>query len=224
MIALAGKPGSVANAITTLIADDIQTAAGFGGQLATGYTFAVANLNPLSGGATTSVRARTRFYAANGTGGLPGTFLGGQTFNAFAFANNSITRFGPTVNPVGIFTIPVNGQFWAAITFDNNSGATGATAAQLNNFGVALLNPTIGSSFDAAFETTTNGSFNVNNPAGTLFNFGNATNPANPLANFGFDLVTSTAPVVVPEAGSLTLILPALGILGVVARRRRNTV
>jgi hypothetical protein len=96
------------------------------------------------------------------------------------------------------------------LTFDNNSGATGATATQLNNLGMGLFDPpTIGTSADAMFQTTAAGDFAVNNPAGSLFNF-NGNPPAN--AFFGMS--------VVPEPATMTL--AGLGIAGLIIFRRRK--
>jgi hypothetical protein len=105
-----------------------------------------------------------------------------------------------------------SGTFWIGLTFDNNSGATGATDVQLNNLGMALFNPpTIGTSADTAFETTGAGDFLVNNPAGSTFNFG-----GNPAANFFFGMSVAT----VPEPS--TFALAGLGTAALLILRRRK--
>ena len=194
------------SAITTLVADDINFAAGSAGLGVRSFTFSVANFDT----ATFTARPRVRFYAADGTGGAPGTFIAGFSFNPISFA--------PGVGPVNTadfgaatpaFTIPTNLKIWAGITFDN-VGAT-ATAANLNNLGQGLYNPpTVGTSADQFFQTSASGSFLVNNPAGSVFNapFAGTT------ANFGWTFNVQA----VPEPSAFA----ALG-LGVVAVLRRRS-
>jgi len=148
------------NGITRLVADDIT---GIPGGDVIEITFSVANQNAV----TVTCRARLRFWSANGTGGLPGTYMGsvGLTFPAFSFPPGVTIAAGRL--PAGIFPMP-GSKFWAGIAFDNENNTTGATLAQLGNMGQALYDPpTLGSSSDVLFETTSAGSFlGVNNPAG----------------------------------------------------------
>ncbi len=181
-------PAAGANTITRLICDDL-TYNGAVARNVTGYRFAVANLNA----AAVSVRARVRFFQDNGAN-APGTLIGGNSFAAFSFTGNQITVL--TANPLTT-AIPFPGtgpavKVWACITFDNNSGATGATFAELNNFGMGTYNPPDrGTSADIYFQTTTNGAFFASNPAGATTNLGGA-----PVANFGWELLDSvTMPV-----------------------------
>lgn len=184
----AADPALPANTITRLICDDL-TYNGAVARNVTGYRFAVANLNP----AAVSVRARTRFFQDNGAN-APGVLIGGNSFAAFSFAGNQITLL--TANPLATaIAFPGTGpavKVWACITFDNNSGATGATVAELNNFGMGTYNPPDrGTSADTFFQTTANGSFFASNPAGTTGNLGGA-----PVANFGWELLDAvTMPV-----------------------------
>ncbi len=175
-----------ANTITRLVADDCTPTGAGAGANVTQFKFSVANFNTV----TVSVRPRVRFWNANGAGGAPGTYYSvpaavGFTFNPIAFPASSVSVVTATVG-AGLFTMP-GATIWAGVTFDNNSGGTGATAAQLNNFGQGLFNPpTIGSSADQIFETNAAGSFfNVANPAGALLNFG-----GNPVANLGWEFTT----------------------------------
>lgn len=192
-----------ANTITTLVADDLTPISGYGGMAVSNIYFSVVNGNATA----VSARPRLRIYSADGAGGAPGTFLAGFTFTAISFAGNSGSSF--FFHPTG-FNVP-SGTFWMGLTFDNNSGATGATATQLNNLGMALFNPpNIGTSADSMFQTTAAGDFLVNNPAGNLFNFG-----GNPPASAFFGLTVS-----VPEPASMTLV--GLGIAGLIFFRRRK--
>jgi hypothetical protein len=193
-----------ANTITRLVADDIAPLSGYSGQAISNIYFSVVNANSVS----VSARPRLRMWNADGAGGLPGSFIAGFTFNAISFGANSGSSF--FFHPTGV-NVP-SGGFWIGLTFDNNSGATGATDVQLDNLGMALFNPpTIGTSTDNAFETTAAGDFLVNNPAGATFNFG-----GNPAANFFFGLSVTQ----VPEPA--TFALWGLGFVGLLVVRRRR--
>jgi hypothetical protein len=197
------------NTITRMAMDDLTFALPYlAGQNISSFTFSVTNLNTVA----VSARPRVRFWLADGAGGAPGTYYSspnpiGYTFNAISFGANSVGLFTGTVGPG--FLQPAAGQtLWAGITFDNNTGATGATAAQLNNLGQGIFGPpVVGSSQDAFFHTTAAGSFFApNNPAGAITNFG-----GNPVANFGWEFN-------VPTPGSIAL----LGMGGLLAARRRR--
>jgi hypothetical protein len=189
-----------ANPITTLVADDITFAPGFTGDSISQVTFSTVNNNT----AALTLRPRLRFWATDGTGGLPGTFLAGFTFNPISFNASQALAITFTISP-GTLVIPANGRLWAGITFDN-VGAT-ATTAQLNNIGQLLYNPpTVGSSSDLFFQTSAAGSFLQNNPPGGFFFFG-----GNPVANFFWQFQSATAAT--PEPGSIAL-LAGLGVFG----------
>lgn len=197
-----GAANQSGNTITRLVADDLRGIHPFFvGKSVTSMTFSVANLNSTA----VSVRARIRFWFADGAGGGPGTYMNsiGYTFNPFTF-NSGVTLL--TGNLGAGFVLPST-DIWAGITFDDNTGTTGATLAQMNNMGVGLFNPvTIGSSNDTMFQTTAAGSFfTTNNPAGSLFNFGGS-----PVANAGWKLI--------PTPGAAAL----LGLAGIAAARRRR--
>lgn len=201
-----GAQNQSGNTITRLVADDLRGIHPFFvGKQVTQMTFAVANLNATA----VSARARIRFWLADGAGGGPGTYYNdgvgniGYTFNAFSFSAG-VTLLTGTLGTGFKLT---NTQLWAGITFDNNTGATGATIAQLNNMGIGLFNPpTIGNSNDTLFQTTGAGSFfTTSNPAGSLINFGGA-----PVANMGWQLIPT------PSAAAL------LGLAGIAAARRRR--
>lgn len=172
-----------ANTITRLTADDCTPTGANAGQDVIEFRFTVVNLNTVA----VTYRPRVRFWFANGTGGAPGTYYNlpaavGFSFNPLTIAANTAQVYFTTLAPAQ-FTMPGT-TFWAGMTFDNNNGATGATAAQLNNLGQAIFGPpTVGSSADQYFITTAAGSFfNVANPAGALGNFS-----GNPPANFGWE-------------------------------------
>jgi len=177
-----------ANQITRLVADDITPTGANAGQDVTQVKFSVANF----GTVPVSVRARIRFWFDNA--GVPGTYYNlpsavGFSFNAFTFSPG-VTVLTGTIGP-GLWTMPVGtAPFWAGITFDDNSGATGATQAQMDMLGQGLFGPPdVGTSADTGFQTTAAGSFfNINSPAGAAFNFAGV-----PPTNFGWEFTAVTA-------------------------------
>ncbi|MFN9245507.1 MAG: PEP-CTERM sorting domain-containing protein, partial [Planctomycetota bacterium] len=189
-----GATNQSGNTITRMLLDDITFAFPPTYGNLTGFTFSVANLNSTA----VSARARVRFYNDNGSN-APGTYLTGYSFTLNPLAAGSVTLLTYNVPPSPPAPFPATQKIWAGITFDNNGGATGATAAQLDNLGVGLFDPpTIGSSDDQFFLTTAAGSFlNINNPAGSII-----TGTGNPKYNAGWSFTTS-----VPEPGSLSLLL-----------------
>jgi hypothetical protein len=192
-----------ANTITRLVADDLTPISGYAGMPINNIYFSVVNANA----GAVSARPRLRIYDATGASGGPGNVIAGFSFSAISFAANSGSSF--FFHPTGV-NVP-SGTFWIGMTFDNNSGATGAAAADLNNLGMALFNPpTVGTSADTLFETTAAGDFLVNNPVGSQFNFS-----GNPPANAFFGIS-----VLVPEPG--TFALAGLGIAGMLVLRRRK--
>lgn len=202
-----GTANQAGNLITRLVMDDLTFQAGSAGLTVNSISFAVQNSNAVA----VSARPRMRFWNADGVGGGPGTYFAGIgfTFSAISFAPGGSAFFfdpGPT------FVIPAAERLWFGLTFDNNTGATGATLAQMDNLGVILFDPpSVGSSTDNMFSTTAAGSFfNTNNPAGALFNFGGT-----PAANMFWS-------VSVPEPSSMALI--GLAVSGGLWRKLRRKV
>ncbi len=191
--------GAASGGITRMVMDDITFTTNPGVSAVTTIRFSVANLNAT----TQSVRARVRFWNADGTSlgpGLanrPGTYYSpggtavGFSFNAFSFTPGVTTLTG---NLGAGFTVPAGTTttLWAGLTFDNVGTTTGATDTELSNFGQAMFNPVdLGSSTDTLFETTAAGSFfPTDNPAGAGLAFGGM-----PVANQGWELVVTTLPV-----------------------------
>jgi hypothetical protein len=203
-----GSANQAGNTITRLVADDLGLINNAVVTEVNQITFAVANFNATN----TNCRARIRFWQ-NGAG-VPGTYLTdadngaasiGFSFNPFNFAPG-VTLLTGNLTGAGWTLAAGPSTMWAGLTFDNNTGTSGATAAQLDNMGVGLFDPpTEGTSSDNLFQTTAAGSFfPTSNPAGSLLNFG-----GNPIANAGWELV--------PEPSSLALL--ALGALAVLRRR-----
>ena len=181
-----------ANTITRLTADDLTPVGG--GLDVIEFKFSVVNFNQTQ----VNFRPRVRFWHADGPAGAPGTYYStpaavGFSFNPISMNPGTATVLTAAIG-AGLFTMPTN-PFWAGVTFDNNNGATGATAAQLNNLGQGLFNPpTVGSSVDQFFVTTAAGSFfPLNSPAGTIGNFSGT-----PIANFGWEF-TVDSPIAVEE-------------------------
>jgi hypothetical protein len=179
---------------TKMVLDDITVASGAAGATVNSFTFSVANFN------TSAVSARPiiEFFNNNGSGGGPGTLIAGFLFNAISFASGSVQLF---TYGGGSFVVPADGTFFAGIFFDDNSGATGASAAQLNLLGQGVFAPpTVGSSQDLFFQTTGPGAA-ANNPAGVFQFFG-----GNPTADFGWSFSGTLA---TPEPGTGLLLLLA---------------
>lgn len=170
------------NTITKLIADDL-TPVGNAGLPVTEITFSVANFNTFA----VSVRPRIRFWYDNG--GVPGLYYDspppavGFSFNPIT-VNPGVTLLNGLLPPASM-NMP-GGTFWAGVTFDNNNGTTGMTAAQLDNMGQGFFDPPdVGTSQDFAFLTNAAGSFfTISNPPGGLFNVG-----GQPVTNFGWEFV-----------------------------------
>lgn len=203
-LANGGAANQSGNTITKMVGDDITALGSYTGQQVQMVSFSVFNGNT----ADVSVRARIRFYKTDGSGGNPGTYIIGYSFNPISFAAGKVTVVTGNLGTGSQLFLP-GGTFWAGITFDNNTGGTGATEAQMNNMGQGLFNPpTVGSSADVAFITNAAGSFVGNNPAGTQFNFG-----GQPVANFGWEFQA------VPEPASMAVL--GLG-LAAIARKRRS--
>ncbi len=151
------------NQITRMFAQKLIMSPSAAGLAVHRVQFSVANFNT----AAVSVRARIRFFQTDGASGGPGTFIAGFSFNPISFGAG-VTVVTGTLG-AGL-NVPVNSQMWAGLTFDNNTGGTGATAAQMDLMGQGLFNnpPLVGSTQDDIFRSTAAGSFLASNPAGTL--------------------------------------------------------
>jgi len=157
-----GTTPSGAGLVTVLVADDLSPLLGYAGVDVTSFKWTVTNLNSVGVGA----RCLVRFYAPDGPGGAPGTLLGGFNFNPLVFAANAITTVTANLPPATLQMF--GGPFWSGLAFDNNGGATGATAAQFANMGQGAFNPpTAGTSTDQVFRSA-DINFSGNNPAGGI--------------------------------------------------------
>ena len=175
--AAGGATQQVLNTITRMAADDLELV-GTPPYSVNGFRFTVTNLNDVD----VSARMLVRFYLPNGPGGGPGTLLEARTYNPIVFHAGVVG----TIKTSSTFVLP-SASIWAGIAFDNNGGATGATAAQLDNLAQGIFSPPeLGTSADQYFVTTAAGSFASNNPVGTLTNFGGA-----PPADFGWEILTA---------------------------------
>jgi hypothetical protein len=196
------------NIITNVVADDITSDATEVGTAVTSFEFSIVNFNSVS----VTVSPLVSFWTNTGTGGGPGTLLGSFTINAVTIGAGAAQLF--TVNEGGGTFFVAPAAFWAGLTFDNNNGATGATAAQLNKIGQGIFAPpTVGSSADSFFQGTTPGQQSSNNPAGT-FDFFNG----NPVADFGWEF--SNSMTAAPEPSSVLLVAAGFGLAALLAKRR----
>jgi len=196
-----GGTTSVSGVLTTnILLDDLNmTSAGQLGAI----KFAIANLNT----AAVTARMRLRFFQMDGAGGAPGTALGGVSFAATSISSG-VTMYSADLTANNI-VLPAS-NLWVGFFFDN-SGASGTTAAQLNNLGMGLFGPpTVGTSADKMFVSSAPSSFLSNNPGGSVFNspFG-----GNPAANFGMQFN------VVPEPFSMVAL--GAGIVALARKRRK---
>lgn len=202
-------PVSGLGTTTTMIAGEVQAAAGSGNATVTGLSFSVGNYNA----SAVSAEVLLTFYDTTGSGGGPGAYLGGLLFNPISFGAGG--GFLYTYNPgTALFTVPTSGTFWVGEQFVA-SGST--TSTQLNNLGVLIFAPpTIGTSPDLLFESNSSSSTASSNPAGGFGNFG-----GNPVANLGFAFTGN--PAVAPEPSSLVLTSLA-GVLVAVAGARKAAI
>lgn len=179
-----GSTTTSGNTITRLVADSLGLV-GTPPFAINGFVFSVANLNTV----TVSARPRVRFYRPDNPAGGPGTYITGYSFNATSLTASSVILLTAT-NGIA-FNIP-DRSIWVGITFDDNTGVTGATVAQLDLIGQGIYNPIdVGSSTDGFYRTNIAGSFLSSNPASAFSYFGGT-----PAANFGWELRGSaTIPV-----------------------------
>lgn len=181
------------NIVSAMVADDVFFATPGAWQLADLH-FSVFNGNVEN----VTARPILRFWDNNGTDGGPGTYLGGLVFDPLTFTGGAATTLF-NADLTGETPINIDGSFWAGIAFDNNFGATGATAVQLENLGQGLFGPpTIGTSADHFFVSNEFGDFAGNNPAGGYLDFFGLIP-----ADFGWRF-TGIQPV--PEPSALLLI------------------
>ncbi len=172
----------------------------------TKFTFSMVNNNSVS----VSCRPRIRFWANDGPGGTPGTALLGVSFNPITVPANSASGLFSDFSTFawgGGFGA-IGGQIWIGMLFDG-AAPSSITNAQLNNMGILAYNaPTVGSSADTDWLSTTAGSNFQNNPVGAVRN---SPFLGSPVANYYYELA--------PTPGSLAI----LGLGGLIAGRRRRS-
>lgn len=208
-IAFGGVLSTGTGLVASLDIDDITVAAGFGGANLSVFTFVAFNPS----GSQVVARPSVYFWAANGSGGNPGTLLGSRVLNDVTFPAQNGTAI---TSPLSGVTVPANGQFWAGIVFDDHGGTTGISANDLNNLGAIMFNPvTIGSSDPArALFIFGDDPFAVDNPLVNTF-------PSDIPLNYGWRFTTAVA-TGVPEPGSLALLASAALSLGAFGWRKRS--
>jgi hypothetical protein len=195
--------GGAAGGIGSMVADDITVGAGGAGKAVDGLSFSSVNFNTVNVSAAPVVQ----IWSGDGAGGGPGSLLTTLTFGPVSLSAGSVQIFNyDPGSSTTLFTVPGNGFFWAGVTWTNGGGASGITAAQLNNVGQGLFNPpNPGSSQDVFFQTTnaggtpTGGAIPGSNPNGSFFFFGGT-----PVANFGWQFLTPNV-AVIPEPSTVVL-------------------
>ena len=193
---------------TILIADDLTYDPALALTNVTQFRFTLANLNSTS----QAIMASVRFYNSNGANGGPGTLITGFNFNAVTVGASSVTTLTFNVPAASQFLLPSSGTMWAGVYFSSGT----QTAAVLNNFGQGIYNPpTIGSSADRAFYSSTTGTFTTSNPAGTIQN---SPYGGTPVANFGWQF--TTAPI--PEPSTVAFAFVGAGLLVATRLKRRR--
>jgi hypothetical protein len=120
-------------------------AAGSAGESITSLNFIADNFN------AGAIEARPTIYvwAPNGAGGNPGTLLGD-----FVLPNQTLAAGTDTITYVvtGLLAVPSDMEIWAGIGFDNDSGASPSSAAQLDALGGPTYHPaTVGTDGPNAF-------------------------------------------------------------------------
>ena len=139
------QPGGGTGLLTALSCDDLSLDPGApnGSYTLNEVTFSVANLNSVALDA-----APTVLFFDQGTGAL----IDGVAFNKLNFDPTSVVLLTGDLSAQPI-TFPLDGNgeanIWMCQMYDDDGGSTGATQAQMDNFGAGLCDPpTVGSSPD----------------------------------------------------------------------------
>jgi hypothetical protein len=187
--------------------NELTLSAGSAGEAITSLSFIADNFNT----GTVSARPTMYVWAADGSGGDPGTLLG--TFvlplESFAAGTGTISLTVPT-----LLTVPSGLTIWTGIGFDNDNGTSPITMTQLNAIGGLTYHPsTVGTDGPNAFFLVPGSA--KSNP--TLFAFGSTDG-----ANYGWTV--DAAPTATPEPGSFALLVLGVPGMWMLRRWRRSIV
>ena len=175
------------NTQANMDADHLALAPGSAGRSITTFVFEAYNPDV----ASTTARASVFFWADDGPGGNPGTYLTGLVLPVTTFTGMSVT---PLTSVITGLTVPADGSLWAGIVYDDNNGTTGATPTQIGDLGGTVYDPpTVGSSGPGADFAYNQYYAGVNNPAIIPFDFG-----GQPPVNYGWRLTAA-----VPEPSTV---------------------
>jgi hypothetical protein len=193
--------------------------------------------HPGAGQTAVRFRPRLRMWNSNAVGNAPTNLLQTGLGGTAAFDLPAVTLPAPAagsyssalisfdLTPFGGVNIPgTSPNIFIGLVFDDENGALAPGLSdperlrRMNNIGLFIHNPiNQGSSADQVWANAQGGSYDVNNPAGSLQSSANYGLPPTTPLNFAFRVTLLTIPE--PGAGGL-LLVTALPVAATLVRRR----